>query len=142
MKHPAFAIAVAAVLACGYARASDAQPFDFYGRWHIDAIVGYGEVSVSDNELRRLIGQQVVIGRNGVKIGTDDCKADTMQTVSRETAPLLLREYKAGRKDAGVPARTLVLNAEPCGFVFRAGRTIVVYQDGAFYRASRMSTER
>lgn len=142
MKHPAFAVAIAAALACGYVRVSDAQTFDFYGRWHIDAIVGYGEVSVSEDELRRLIGQQVVISKDRVKIGNDDCKADAMRAASRETAPLLLREYKAGRKDAGVPARTLVLDAEPCGLVFRAGRAIVVYQDGAFYRASRMSTGR
>jgi hypothetical protein len=56
----------------------------------------------------------------------------------RATAPILLREYKAGVKDAGVPARTLVLDADPCGYVFRAGREIVLSQDGGFYRASRV----
>lgn len=123
--------------ASGFASPTAGTAASFYGVWHVDSIVGYSEVSVSDDELRRLVGQQVVIRKDSLKIGSDDCKANEMRASEQDTTPLLLREYKAGRKDAGLSARTLVLNADPCGYVFRSGKDIVVYQNGAFYRASR-----
>jgi hypothetical protein len=112
--------------------------FSFYGAWKVDALVGYSEISVGEDQLRGLIGKQIVIGNNHVKVGDDDCKADNMRVATRATKPILLREYKAGPKDARVPARTLVLDADPCGYVFRAGDEIVFSQDGGFYRASRL----
>ncbi|WP_147297996.1 hypothetical protein [Trinickia dinghuensis] len=126
-----------AASASGFASSTVGTAASFYGAWHVDSIVGYGEVSVSDDELRRLVGQQVVISKDSLKIGSDDCSVNEMQASEQDITSLLLREYKAGRKDAGLSARTLALNAEPCGYVFRSGKGIVVYQDGAFYRASR-----
>jgi hypothetical protein len=114
------------------------EPFSFYGTWKVDSIVGYSEVSVGEEQLRGLIGRQVVISKNGVKVGGDDCKADSMKAATQATTPILLQEYKAGRKDAGLPARTLVLNADPCGYIFRSGDSIVFSQDGGFFRASRV----
>ena len=123
--------------ASGFASPTAGAAASFYGVWHVDSIVGYGEVSVSDDELRRLVGQQIVITKDSLKIGSNDCTVDEMRASEQDTTSLLLHEYKAGPKDAGLSARTLVLNAEPCGYVFRRGKGIVVYQDGAFYRASR-----
>lgn len=139
MKRYILGACFLAASACGIASPLPNTAASFYGVWHVDSIIGYSEVSVSDDELRRLVGQQVVITKDGLKIGSDDCKADEMRVSSQDTAPLLLREYKAGREDAGLPVRTLVLNADPCGYVFRNGKTIVLYQDGAFYRASRIT---
>lgn len=142
MKRYVLAACFLATSACGFASPKASTAASFYGVWHVDSIVGYSEVSVSDDELRRLIGQQVVITKDSLKIGSDDCKADEMRASDQDTTPLLLREYRAGRKDADLPARTLVLNADPCGYVFSSGKGIVVYQDGAFYRASRVTKKR
>jgi len=130
-------LALCMVAAAAGANATS-EPFSFYGTWKVDKLVGYSEISVGEDQLRGLIGKQIVIGKNSLKVGDDDCKADNMRAATRATAPILLREYKAGVKDAGVPARTLVLDADPCGYVFRAGREIVFSQDGGFYRASRV----
>jgi hypothetical protein len=124
-------------LAASSTLAATPDRFSFYGTWKVDAIVGYSEISIGQDQLRGLIGQQVVISNSGVKVGDDDCTADNMKVATQATAPILLREYKAGRKDARLPARTLVLNADPCGYVFRTGGDIVFSQDGGFYRASR-----
>jgi hypothetical protein len=133
------AIFCAAQLALlGHAFAADGKPFDFGGHWRVDSIVGYSEISVGDDQLKKLIGQTVDISKAGVKIGTDDCRADAMRVRLRDTSTLLRDEYKAARKDAGLPAQTLTLDAAPCGYVFRLGRDIVFNQDGAFYRASRL----
>jgi hypothetical protein len=129
MKHGLLAVCIFAAAAAANATS---EPFSFYGTWKVD------KLSVGEDQLRGLIGKQIVIGKNSLKVGDDDCKADNMRAATRATAPILLREYKAGVKDAGVPARTLVLDADPCGYVFRAGREIVLSQDGGFYRASRV----
>lgn len=110
---------LASVIALTPAAANPAFTFD--GTWHIDAIAGYGEVSIDDDTLRRLIGQPVRITGHSVTIGTDTCNVDSAHLSDRATAPLLLREYRASPENAGVPARTLVLSVPPCGDVFRAG---------------------
>lgn len=96
-------------------------------------------MSVGEDQLRGLIGQHVVISKSGMKVEDDDCRADNMRVASKATASILLQEYKVGPKDAHLPARTLVLDADPCGYVFRSGKSIVFTQDGAFYRATRVS---
>jgi hypothetical protein len=103
----------------------------------VTRIVGYSEVTESPERLHRILGQTVSIGPKRLRIGNDDCTSNSMHVATRATAPLLLEAYRAGPKDAGVAARTEVLEAGPCGYVFRAGANIVVHQSGAFYRAVR-----
>lgn len=137
MKCCAWSVALYLALAVASASASAAQAFSFYGTWRVDALVGYSEVSLSSDALRRLIGRDVVISPNRLSIGDSDCSVKSMRQSTRKTEQLLLEHFRAGPHDAGVPPETRVLEAEPCGYVFRAGRGIVVYQGGAFYRASR-----
>jgi hypothetical protein len=127
-----------AISVSGFASPTRDTAASFYGTWHVDSIVGYSEVSIGDDELRRLVGQQIVITKDNLKIGSNDCKVNAMQASKQDTTLLLLREYKASRKDIGLSANTLVLNADPCGYVFRSGKDIVFNQDGGFYRASRV----
>ena len=112
-------------------------PFRFDGTWHVTRIVGYSDVPESPAKLRLFIGKKVTIGPSRLRRGDDDCAPDAMHSSTRATAPLLLETYHAGPTDAGVAARTEVLEAGQCGYVFRAGADIVVYQGGAFYRAVR-----
>ena len=112
-------------------------PFRFDGTWHVSKIVGYSEVSTNPEELRQLIGKKIVIGPGQLQVGDDACVSDAMHSATRATAPLLLDAYHAGPTDAGVATHTEVLDAGRCGYVFRAGTNIVVYQGGAFYRAVR-----
>lgn len=114
-----------------------ATPVWFDGTWRITRLVGYGEISVSPQSAQQLIGQTVTIAPGQFRIGTDNCIPDTMHASMRATAPILLEQYRAGPADAGVGARAVVLDATPCGYVFRAGTGIVVFEGGAFYRAVR-----
>ncbi|MEM5366829.1 hypothetical protein V4C53_12400 [Paraburkholderia azotifigens] len=117
-------------------------PFLFEGTWRVTRVNGYSEESVSPAEIHRLIGQHVTIGEHQLRIGSYDCVPDTMRVSTLSTTALLLNEYRAGPRDAGVPTRTLVLDAGRCGQVFRAGPDIVVYRGGAFYRAVRITPRR
>ncbi|QCP54371.1 hypothetical protein FAZ95_36125 [Trinickia violacea] len=132
------ALLAAVACACLAARLDGAFRF-FEGTWRVARIVGYGEVSVSPEAAHSLIGQTVTIGPAQVHIGADECVPDAIHAGMRATAPILLDQYHAGPIDAGVAARTLVLDAGRCGHVFRVGADIVVYEGGAFYRAVRVA---
>ncbi|MBP0593853.1 hypothetical protein J8I87_30065 [Paraburkholderia sp. LEh10] len=132
------AAATLSAMASATPAAASHAPFGFDGIWRVTRIVGYSEVSVSPDRAHRLVGQTVTIGPRQLRIGDDDCVPDAMHADTRATAPVLLDRYHAGPADAGVPARTLMLDAGQCGHVFRIGADIVVYQGGVFYRASRV----
>ncbi|MGB8841037.1 MAG: hypothetical protein WCC64_08175 [Aliidongia sp.] len=139
MRKSLFVISTAFAVVWGAASASEVPPFNFNGQWRVDSIVGYSAVSASQDGVDPLIGQRIDISNSGLKIAANQCKAESMQAALRDTEPLLLSEYRARRQDVGLPAKTLTLSAQPCGYVFRSGQDIVFSQDGAFYRASRVT---
>ena len=80
---------------CMFAAAASAnatsEPFSFYGTWKVDKLVGYSEISVGEDQLRGLIGKQIVIGKNSLKVGDDDCKADNMRAATRDCTDSVAR---------------------------------------------------
>ena len=121
------------------ASASPGSSFSFYGTWRINKLVGYSDISINPDDLKKLVGKNVVISKDRLKVGNDDdCRITQAHESFRETTRLLLETEKTAPEDAGVPAHTLVLQTEPCGNVFRAGNDIVINENGGFFRASRV----
>lgn len=117
--------------------ALSAQPFNFYGIWRIDTLVGFSEISISQEKLEKFLGERVVISKSHLMVGNDNCKIRHLRESTLDTTQLLLEGYKADPKNAGVSLRTRILKIEPCGDVFQVGNDIVISKGGAFFRANR-----
>jgi len=128
-----------AVSASSIAKQPSPSTRGFHGRYFIDEIVGYEQVSGGIPEAKRLLGKTLVISANSIDFDGDDCKPDGGFKISEiETGTALLKIYGLNYLDAGLPAKTLLLNSDECSPVFRVNKYQILFGwNGVVVRAIR-----
>ena len=112
---------------------------DFRGRYVVDEIVGYADISGGEPTARRLLGQVLVISPNAIDFDGDHCEPNSGFRIKRiKTAPILKNYYGVTLRETGLPARTLLLDSNNCVAVFQMNKyRVVLGSDGVVVRAIR-----
>jgi hypothetical protein len=126
-----------ASIGISFAQQSTSPMSDFVGRWVVTDVVGYGDVSGGMPEAKRLIGKVLVISNTGIDFDRQNCKPTKgLRVVEVETGPVLEKYYGITTADAGLPAKTMLLDSDACVPVFRLDeQRIVLGWNGVVVRA-------
>jgi hypothetical protein len=112
---------------------------DFSGRFVIDEIVGYDDVSGGIPQARKLLGKSIVISKKEIAFDGDRCNpANGFKISEVETEAAIKELFGVTASDAGLASRTKLLTGENCLPIFKRDEYQIVFDvDGIIVRAIR-----
>jgi hypothetical protein len=141
MTHYLLRIAFAGILAFASTVASAEEVnADIYGTWKITALIGSGSSSgLSEREVRRLIGKQVIIMPQKFAFNGTVCLSPAYQRSKEDTVVYFDREWRTRVSQIPFPEEVTIIETPGCDFLFPIRKDhLMIAEDGNFLEAVRI----
>lgn len=139
LLHTLSRMALVSTLIAGNAYATEPNA-DIYGTWKITALIGGGSSSgLSDRQVRRLIGKQVIITAEKFAFNGTVCKTPAYQRSKEDTAVYFNREWRTSVSDIPFPDEVTIIETPGCDFIFPIREDhLMIAEEGNFLEAVRV----
>jgi len=130
-------IFLCALASPGYAE-SNPSIGDFMGKWTVNDVLGYSEISGGVSEAKRLLGKILSISENKIVFDNEVCTPKSGFSInSVDTAPRFNKDYgKFYIPELGLPKKSLVLDSAECISIYKSSEYSVTFGwDGVILRA-------
>lgn len=130
MKVTSLVVAIALGACAGLCNAQPKKTAvsDFFGKWVVTDIVGYGDISGGIPEAKHVLGLVLTISPKGIDFDKDRCTPNGAFSVSEIDSAAKLKEYfNESLVDTGLPARTAMLDSANCIEIFRVDETRLLF---------------
>jgi hypothetical protein len=130
MKVIPLVVAIALSASAGLCNAQPKKPSvsDFFGKWVVTDIVGYGDISGGVPEAKHVLGLVLTISPKGIDFDKDRCTPNGAFFVSEiDTAAKLKEFFNEPLSDTSLPARTTMLDSTNCTPILRMDETRILF---------------
>ena len=113
---------------------------DIYGTWKIKALIGGGSSGgLSERQVRRLIGKEVLITPEKFSFNGQVCLSPQYQRSKEDTAVYFNREWRTSVSDIPFPEEVTIIETPGCDFLFPIREDhLMIAEDGNFLEAVRV----